>query len=164
MTTALDTVLRHFPRAKALLRRLRNMAWRPRGVSSSHVELKSDEVAREMARLSGAWPTGVLPQRQRRLVDRQLAEFRRGVSVDVFDVMLKALRRLPESADGMSLLEVGCSSGYYAEVLEIAGMNIAYAGCDFSNTFIAMARQKNPALRFVVEDATALSFKDDAFD
>jgi SAM-dependent methyltransferase len=129
-----------------------------------YVEIGSDEVVREEARLSGAWHANVLPRRQRQLVDRQLADFRRGAPVDVFDVMVKALRQLPESADGMSLLEVGCSSGYYAEVLEIAGMNIAYAGCDFSNAFIAMARQKNPTLRFDVEDATALSFKDDAFD
>jgi ubiquinone/menaquinone biosynthesis C-methylase UbiE len=43
-------------------------------------------------------------------------------------------------------------------------MGITYAGCDYSDAFIALARQKYPALRFEVEDATAMHYRDNAFD
>ena len=64
----------------------------------------------------------------------------------------------------MSVLEVGCSSGFYSEVFEIARLDLSYAGCDYSDAFIELARQKYPALRFDVEDATALKYGDNAFD
>jgi len=64
----------------------------------------------------------------------------------------------------MSVLEVGCSSGFYSEVFEIAGLDVHYAGCDYSEAFIELARQKYPALVFDVEDATALKYGDDTFD
>jgi SAM-dependent methyltransferase len=128
------------------------------------VEIRGDKAAKESASLRGAWQADVLPGRQRQLVEHQLAEFRRGAPIDVFDIMLKALRELPESAEGMSLLEVGCSSGYYAELFEIAGIGVVYTGCDYSDAFITMARQKYPRLRFDVGDATSLHYADNEFN
>jgi len=158
--------LNRFPRLKALLKRLFRAVTPSGGVSTDYVEMEISETGGESARLRDAWQADDLPQRQRKLVDGQLAEFRRGTPVPVFDVIVQALRHLaPKDRDGsMSLLEVGCSSGYYAEVLEIAGLNPTYAGCDYSEAFIAMARQKYPALRFDVEDATALRYEENAFD
>jgi ubiquinone/menaquinone biosynthesis C-methylase UbiE len=78
--------------------------------------------------------------------------------------MTRALRALPSDVRGMSVLEVGCSSGFYSEVFDIAGMGVTYTGCDYSDAFIALARQKYPALRFDVEDATAMNYGTDAFD
>jgi len=157
-------ILMYFPRAKALLKQLRDLFGSTWGISSRYVEVRGDIAARESTRLRGAWQADVLPGRQRQLVERQLAEFRRGAPIDVFDIMLKALRELPESAEGMSLLEVGCSSGYYAELFEIAGIGVAYTGCDYSDAFITMARQKYPHLRFDVRDATSLHYADNQFN
>jgi len=164
MKASIRALLNRFPRLKARLKRW--LAWvRPSGgVSSNYVRLKAGETREEASRLRAAWQDSELPRRQRELVDGQLAAYRRGEPVDVFDVLTQALRALPSDVHGMSVLEVGCSSGFYSEVLEIAGMGVGYAGCDYSAAFIALARQKYPALRFDVEDATAMHYGRDAFD
>jgi SAM-dependent methyltransferase len=164
MKSAVRAQLNRFPRTKTLLRRWLSRVLPSFGISSNYVKLKEDETGSESSRLRAAWQATELPQRQRELVDGQLATYRRGEPVDVFDVMIRALRALPAGARGMSVLEVGCSSGYYSEVLDTAGMGVTYAGCDYSDAFIALARQKYPALHFDVEDATALSYGPDQFD
>lgn len=164
MKAALRSLLNRFPRLKAILKRLRNRLSPSTGVSSHYVPLKTEEAVGESARLRDAWQSDALPRRQRELVDAQLAAYRRGESIDVFDVMSQALRTLPSDVRGMSVLEVGCSSGFYSEVFEIADLGVSYTGCDYSEPFIALARQTYPALRFDVEDATALHHERDAFD
>jgi SAM-dependent methyltransferase len=164
MRSSLRSWVNRFPRIKAQIKHW--LAWvHPAGaVSSNYVPLTESEKTEEVSRLRAAWQDSALPRRQRNLVDDQLAAFRRGQAVDVFDVMTQALRALPSDIRGMSVLEVGCSSGFYSEVFEIAGLGITYSGCDYSDAFIALARQKYPALRFAVEDATAMNYRDDAFD
>lgn len=164
MKASLRSLLSRFPRLRALLKRMRNRLSGPGGVSSHYVALKNDEAAGEAARLRDAWQSDALPRRQRELVDGQLAAYRRGEPIEVFDVMSKALRALPTDVRGLSVLEVGCSSGFYSEVLEVACLEVRYAGCDYSDAFIALARQTYPALRFDVEDATALHYGNGAFD
>jgi SAM-dependent methyltransferase len=164
MKELLRRQLNRFPRLKALLKRVFRVISPAAGVSTDYVEMEISEAGGESARLRDAWQADDLPQRQRKLVDAQLAAFRRGTPVAVFDVIVQALRQLVPKDKRMSLLEVGCSSGYYAEVLEIAGLNVNYAGCDYSEAFIAMARQKYPALGFEVEDATALRYEENTFD
>ena len=164
MKASLRSLLSRFPRLKALLKRIRNRLSGPGGVSSHYVALKNDEAAGEAARLRDAWQSDALPRRQRELVDGQLAAYRRSEPIDVFDVMSKALRALPTDVRGLSVLEVGCSSGFYSEVFDIAGLGVRYVGCDYSDAFIALARQTYPSLRFDVENATALNYDDNAFD
>jgi ubiquinone/menaquinone biosynthesis C-methylase UbiE len=164
MRTTLRSLLNRFPRLKAVLKSLRNRFSRSAGVSSHYESLQADEALSESARLRDAWQSDTLPRRQRELVDAQLAAYRRGQSIDVFDVLSQALRSLPLDVQGMSVLEVGCSSGFYSEVLEIADLNVRYTGCDYSEAFIALARQTYPALRFDVEDATALDYANSSFD
>lgn len=164
MNAALRTILNRFPHLKAVLRRVRSRFAPAAGVSAHYVSLKADEAADESARLRKAWQADELPRRQRELVDEQLAAYRRREAIDVFDVLCQALRSLPPDQSGASLLEVGCSSGFYSEVLEIAGLDFRYSGCDYSEAFIAMARSIYPDLKFDVEDATALSYADGSFD
>lgn len=164
MRSYLRSVLNRFPRPKRLLKRLAQLLPAGTGVSSHYVQIQGSETEQESSRLRGAWQSQDLPVRQRELVDTQLAALRRGEPVDVFDVMTRALRALPSDVRGMSVLEVGCSSGFYSEVFEIAGLGVSYAGCDYSDAFIELARQKYPALRFDVEDATALKYGENAFD
>ena len=110
----------------------------------------------EALRLVNAWQSDLLPQRQRDLVEAQLHKYRAGARIDVFDVFVQSVRALPQLSAGMSLLEIGCSSGFYSEVLHIAGLGLTYTGCDYSDAFIQLAREKYPTIAFDVEDATAL--------
>lgn len=164
MRPSLRSVLIRSPRLKRLLKSLAQRLPVRTGVSSHYIQIQGREAEQESSRLRGAWQSQDLPARQRELVDIQLAAYRRGEPVDVFDVMTRALHALPSDVQGMSLLEVGCSSGFYSEVFEIAGLEVQYAGCDYSDAFIRLARQKYPGLRFDVEDATALTYSDETFD
>ena len=164
MMMALRAFLGKFPRLKAQLKRVRDTLLPSSSVSSRYVEVQGAVAGTESSRLRSAWQDDELPQKQRELVDRQLADYRNGAKIDVFDVMVEALRGLPKTGGPTSVLEVGCSSGFYSEVFAIAGLGVDYAGADYSEAFVALARQKYPALKFDVEDATALRYPADAFD
>jgi SAM-dependent methyltransferase len=164
MKTMLLSILDHFPWLKKLMKRVRNYLLPSSNVSTHYVSLGTDEVSSEAERLRNAWQDEGLPLKQRDLVDQQLRKYRAGTPIDVFDVMLNALRELPELQLGMSLLEVGCSSGFYSEVFEIAGLPIQYSGCDYSEAFIQLACARYPLLDFSVADATQLDYPTASFD
>lgn len=164
MKTQLRILINRFPRLKSLLKRGLRFMPSGRGVSTHYVEMAEEEVSSESFRLRSAWKDENLPGRQRELVDRQLAAYCRGDAVDVFDVMIKSLRGLRDGTGKMCVLEVGCSTGYYSEVFDIAGLDVNYTGCDYSNAFVAMARRHYPHLKFDVQDATMLGYADQAFD
>ena len=164
MKAQLRTLINRFPRLKHLLKRGLRFLLPGRGVSTHYVEMVGDEVNSESDRLRTAWKDDDLPVRQRELVARQLEEYRHGAAIDVFDVMVKSLRGLQGGAGKMRVLEVGCSSGYYSEVFKIAGLDVDYEGCDYSDAFVAMARQRHPGLQFDVQDATMLKYTDNAYD
>jgi SAM-dependent methyltransferase len=147
-----------------VLKALKNAVHPSLSVSSDYIQLDEEESGSESERLRSAWKSDGLPIRQRNLVDPQIARFRAGKPVDVFDVLVQALRPLQQQGARGSLLEVGCSSGFYSEVLDIAGVNFLYSGCDYSEAFIAMAKEKYPKISFRVEDATTLSYGDSSFD
>lgn len=156
MLSTMRTVINRFPKFRARLKRLHK--------ALTYKEMNQAEAPTEAARLRSAWQADELPRRQRALVDKQLEEFHRGHPVDVFDVLVRALRELQGLPHDASVLEIGCSSGFYSEVIDIAGLPFAYTGCDYSEAFITLAREKYPALRFDVEDATALQYRDNSFD
>ena len=164
MKTLLRTIVNRSPSLKRLLQRGLRFVLPGRGVSNHYVEMAEGEVDRESVRLRMAWKDGDLPVRQRELVERQLAAYRRGGVVDVFDVMVKSIDSLRDGVSKMRVLEVGCSSGYYSEVFDIAGLDLEYSGCDYSEAFIAMALQRYPGLNFDVQDATMLGYADNTFD
>lgn len=164
MRAAIVSALGHFPRLKRLLKALRDQMLRGRAVSSHYVPLQSGEADSEGRRLRAAWQNDALPARQRELVEQQLRQYRSGTCIDVFDVLVTSLRALPDATPGMSLLEIGCSSGFYSEVLEISGLPMKYSGCDYSDAFIRLAREKYPDIEFKVEDATALHYPDRSYD
>lgn len=160
----LRAAINHFPRVKARLRLLRDLVFPFASVSSHYVRVKDTDADRVAARLRAAWQADELPARQRELVNHQLTEYRRGSSVEVFDVMVSILRKLCREGEKASVLEVGCSSGFYSEVFAVAGLPVDYTGCDYSTSFVDLARKSYPGLRFDIEDATALRYPDSAFD
>ena len=161
---AIFTVLSRFFGLKRVLRGARNLVLPYAGVSSNYCDLKDEEAHAEGQRLRNSWQDEALPKRQRDLVDRQLCRYRSGARIDVFDVFVASVRSLSDLMPGASLLEVGCSSGFYFEVVEIAGLPVGYSGCDYSEAFISLATEKYPAVAFAVEDATALRYRDCSFD
>ena len=150
MRRRLVSILNRFPDLKRAFR--------------GYVSLKGAEAGAEALRLRNSWQDDNLPQKQRKLVDLQLHQYRSGASIDVFDVFITALRALPLQSSSASLLEIGCSSGFYSEVVDIAGLPINYSGCDYSDAFIRLAKEKYPSINFSLADATALHYTDRSFD
>lgn len=152
------------PDFRSALRRIRSSIPGRHTVSTDFVQLSSADLASEADRLRNSWQADELPARQRVLVDRQLARYHAGQRVDVFDVLVDAIKKLPHLNGTGSLLEIGCSSGYYSEVFDIAGLSFTYTGCDYSPAFVEMARKTYPGLHFDVQDSTALAYEDGRFD
>ncbi|WP_253958363.1 methyltransferase domain-containing protein [Rhizobium sp. WYJ-E13] len=164
MSLLLRNTLNRFPVLKRYLKSIHDRL-RPAGsVSSHYVEIDVDKRDGEALRLADSWKAEDLPARQRALVERQLKDYRAGAAIDVFDVFTAALSRIGDFPSQASLLEIGCSSGYYSEVLEVSGLPLRYHGCDYSGAFIEMARRTYPACSFDLEDATRLRYADEAFD
>lgn len=162
MKTILRAALKPFPRLKQGLRAIALRFNYINSVSTDYSAIDLDHLYQEAQRLRSSWKHDGLPERQRSLVDRQLEEYRKGLSIDVFDVFVLALQQT--GLKNGSLLEVGCSSGYYAEVMSIKALPYSYTGCDYSSAFIELARKRYPNLAFVVGDTTQLAYADDTFD
>lgn len=165
---AIGRILARHPRLDHLARRLYALAFRSGQVSYAYEHLDDDRADHEAQRLRGSWQSDLIPARQRELVDRQLALFREGKPVPVFDVFVEALRSLSGHWRGSeaprTLLEVGCSSGFYAEVIQVKGLGLHYSGCDYSPAFIDLGHQRYPGVPLTVEDATQLMHSDASFD
>lgn len=64
-----------------------------------------------------------------------------------------------------SVLELGCGSGYYYEVLtHLLNRDLLYVGVDKSNSMILLAKKNYPGKPFLLADATKLPFCDRSFD
>ena len=113
--------------------------------------------------LKDAWQNASLPQSQRRLVEAELAAMYAGEAPLLYRVLAEAVKDTGVSRG--KLVEVGCSSGFYSEVLAyLLGHSVDYTGIDYSAAFIEMARQCYPKTPFEVGDAAALPLADRACD
>ncbi|EKD78356.1 MAG: methyltransferase type 11 [uncultured bacterium] len=131
------------------------------GVSGGH-KIISRTVA-EQLQLDQQWQDSELPQKQLEIVKRELAHIK---STHQFPAHMQALIDQVKllTPTKPSVLEIGCSSGYYNEILQLAGVDMYYTGCDYSPAFINLAKQLYPNLPFDVCDATALPYQDQQFD
>lgn len=161
-SSMLRSFLNRHPRLKAAAKALLGARSTP-SVSTNYVELDAGTLQTVETELQGAWKHNSLPERQRKLVNSQLKSYLAGEPVMVFDTLVEALKRLPP-AERTTLLEIGCSSGYYSEVLAARGIDARYHGCDYSTAFIDLARRCYPQVVFDVMDATQLAYADGQFD
>ena len=152
--------LRFLPTPKRILRLLSPFN-QFANVSNDYVPMEPDAIG---STFENAWKDPEIPSRQRSLVDQQIASYRKSEPNPVFDALVTTLRSNIENLDSKSLIEIGCSSGYYSEVLKIKGIFSEYRGCDYSESFIKMARKKYPNIPFDVEDATQLTYGTGSFD
>lgn len=156
-------IQRH-PTLRALARRLRARLSPGGSATTELVPVPRTAAAATAQSLRDAWQDASIPAQQRRLVDAELAAYRTGQPIEPFDVLVDLLRTVVRPDGNDTLLEIGCSSGHYAEVLQIKKVPVRYTGCDYSRAFIDLARQRLPALHFDTEDATALGYADASFD
>lgn len=150
--------------AKILSRHLRYRRERetlamPERVSDGYRTIERGDVTEA---LELAWKNPTIPLQQRALVQQQLMEMYRGNIVQPFKVLADIL--VPLAEEGGSLLEIGCSSGYYYEVLEyLLKKQIAYAGVDYSEPMIELARDYYPEAQFFTADGANLPLADRSF-
>jgi SAM-dependent methyltransferase len=77
------------------------------------------------------WKNKSVPKIQWRIVSSQL---QKPLNVKHFQDTIDLIKQT--RMNHPSILEVGCSSGYHAEVFKKAGLKISYTGCDYSKAFI----------------------------
>ena len=109
------------------------------------------------------WEDKSIPQKQRQLVQQELLSMYKGSIPRLYSVAAESVK--PYAKDKTTLLEVGCSSGYYSEVLEyLTNKEIRYTGVDISKAFIEMAKDYYPDKSFVQAPASSLPLKSKEFD
>jgi SAM-dependent methyltransferase len=131
--------------------------------SADYRVLGGIDEARRAANSSGGWFAARTVSRQERAYRRLIAAMKNGEPRLDFRIAAEAV-----AAAGLSnprLLEIGCGSGYYSEVLTtLLPGGVRYTGIDYSKAMIARAREHYPAIAFEVADATKLPYADQAFD
>lgn len=108
---------------------------------------------------SGAWLNQEIPIRQAFTTDKELTHPKDVLPFKVAVALLKKIY-IPK----MTVLEVGCSSGYYSEVFKRASLILNYEGCDYSQSFVSKAKEKYPMVPFKVSNATKLDYNNSSFD
>jgi SAM-dependent methyltransferase len=150
--------------ARAVVRQILQLGTRNHhAVSTGYQVIAPAEIERVAAALGSAWQDPAMPRAQLAVAEAELQAFARSERVPVFDVFVNLLKRVPD-VGAKTLLEVGCSSGYYADVLRLRGLNTRYTGCDFSSAFIDLGRSRQPGIELEVQDATRLRYPDRSRD
>lgn len=131
--------------------------------STDYRVLSGKEEARIVTASSAGWLSARTVTRQERAYRGLIAAMKRGEPRLDFKVAAEAIAatRIVHPR----LIEVGCGSGYYSEVLAtLLPGDISYRGTDYSEAMIARARAHYPSTAFEVADATRLPYADAAFD
>lgn len=143
--------------AKSLLRKLRGQ--RP-ATSSNYRFLTSEQEAFGSAR---GWHEADVAKRQDKAYRDLLKQMYAGQPRLDLQVAVEAIRRTGLVAP--TILEVGCGSGYYSEVLtHLLDPPPHYSGLDYSWAMVELARQHYPARKWINGDGTRLPFPDNAYD
>lgn len=96
-------------------------------------------------------------------MNRQLSDLYRGQIAEPFRVLTELLQGVHRPH--YRLLEIGCASGYYYEVLEyLLKVRLDYTGVDISPSMINLARSLYPNADFRVSRGNCLPFSDREFD
>lgn len=113
--------------------------------------------------LKNSWKDESLPLLQWKIVESQLGQLNAGLKVPEFEALLEVLSST-DSSQLNTVLEIGCSSGYYSKVIERNFPNVIYTGIDFSTSFVEFGHQKFPGINLQVANAEELPFTEQEFD
>lgn len=78
------------------------------------------------------------------------------------DLLISAFKRLTNLPPGSRIIDIGCGSGVFTQLLKDAGYRMV--GLDISSKLIERGKNVYPDLELVVGDAEALPFADGTFD
>jgi len=144
--------------------RYQDMAHNASGIDLSkinygHTSIQPDQISKKM---TSGWKSAEIPEKQRALVQRSLETMYRG-TISPMDSALKECME-PYIFSKPPVLEIGCASGYYFEILEyILNRKIDYTGVDYSAPLISMAKNYYPRAKFYVADGAHLPFENEQF-
>lgn len=123
--------------------------------ASDHYRIIPPEEIETETRLRDAWKDASIPPAQRAIVDAELRRMYQREVIPIFRILAEAVR-LTHCEDTL-IVEVGCATGHYSEVLtHLLGHSIRYVGIDYSTALLAVARRYYPHQGFALGDAVAL--------
>lgn len=114
-------------------------------------------------KLIDGWKSPSIPALQRKLTENELADMYQGKIITPYKVLADSIREI----DGIdkTMIEIGCSTGYYYEVLSyLLAKPVKYTGVDYSPSMVEEAKKKYPTAAFKVADACAMPYDDRQFD
>jgi len=109
-----------------------------------------------------SWKNKGIPYKQLDLARTSLCIFNGRKPVIEFDVAVEMIKKI--NIAKQTILEVGCSSGYYSEVFKTSSLKLKYFGCDYSPEFIGLAKKVYPNVNFKLSDAAKLEYQSGQFD
>jgi SAM-dependent methyltransferase len=131
--------------------------------STDYQALSGIEEARDVSASSTGWLTARTVKRQELAYQGLISAMKRGQPRLDFKVAADAIEAT--AIVRPTVLEVGCGSGYYSEVLAtLLPEQTHYTGIDYSDAMIARARARYPSIAFEIGDATRLPYADGAYD
>ena len=152
--------LQRVNRVVGYLMRSKRRCEHPTPASTDYALIDSESATREWF---DGWHDHVVAERQDAAYWVLIQQMYAGEPRQDLVVAAEAVRRTG-LADPL-ILEVGCGSGYYSEILShLLQRPVRYVGLDYSPAMIHLARERYPDQPFVVGDATALPFADGTFD
>lgn len=79
---------------------------------------------------------------------------------------LSMVKKIFEQIEGhLTLLDIGCRSGYYFEVInDFFPGKYKYAGCDYNPKSVTLAKQYYPNIHFFIDDLTQSTVANQQFD
>lgn len=117
--------------------------------------------------LSKSYADATIATKQRKLVDQQLLAMRNGDPPEHFEVVCRSLLQLREQIGlrSIKLLDVGCGSAYYSEIVNffVPGW-VEYVGVDYNPGMLHMAQQYYPTLSLALMNIQNLAVDDRSFD
>ena len=108
-----------------------------------------------------AWKDEDIPEQQLMLAEEQLSSWLAGERIAPFDTCASLLDAIHGALT--AVLEIGCSSGYYSEVIGRRHPESRYVGVDYSRAFCDLGFTRFPSANFICSDTVRLPFRDSAF-
>lgn len=128
------------------------------GVSTDYVTLDGPD-----ARNLNGWRSDAVAERQHQAFASLVEAARAGHPRQDFVVAAQAIEAT--GLDDPLIVEVGCGSGYYSEVLPLLlGHPVRYVGIDYATSMTGLARHAYPAVPFVTGDACRLPLRSGSCD
>jgi SAM-dependent methyltransferase len=118
----------------------------------------------EALKIKDNWSKDLIGELQRELVNYQLYQMKLGNAPGLFRIIKDVFNNIDEKP-GYKLLDIGCTSGYYFEIINFYFPTIfKYSGCDYNPESVKLAKQYYPTANFFVDDLTKLSINDNEYD